>query len=182
MSPPTREDVAEDDDSPSPSTYDRRFESWWAALKQAGFSEPAVYQLRAEQQTPSYQDEELLSILRSKASELGKTPTYDEWREQDDVPAITTYRSRFGTWNDALVEAGLQPNREHEQPNEYTEAELLDHIRHLSEELGREPSAQDLITAEGPSLRPYKERFQSWERAKELALKRREGAGEINDE
>ncbi len=52
-----------------------------------------------------YTDEELLAQLVALAHELGRTPTYREVR-----PDGSTYTARFGSYNNAVLSAGLAPN------------------------------------------------------------------------
>jgi Homing endonuclease associated repeat/HNH endonuclease len=51
-----------------------------------------------------YTDEELLQRLVEKARELGRTPSKRE------VRIYSTYTRRFGSYNKAVILAGLQPN------------------------------------------------------------------------
>ncbi|MEA3377393.1 MAG: hypothetical protein U9R72_14480, partial [Chloroflexota bacterium] len=53
--------------------------------------------------------QELLEILREVGDELGHAPSMAELWEREDLPSPSTYKYRFGRWNDALREAGLRP-------------------------------------------------------------------------
>jgi hypothetical protein len=79
-------------------TYANHFGSWTAALAEIGL-EPQGGKL--------YERDELLSILRDLAEELGRPPTQAEMWEGDGLPRPTTYRYRFGSWSRALEAAGL---------------------------------------------------------------------------
>lgn len=52
-----------------------------------------------------YSDEDLLNIIKNKASSLGRAPYK---REIKNSPTIC---NRFGTWNNAIKIAGLTPNK-----------------------------------------------------------------------
>jgi len=57
---------------------------------------------------------EIVRALRRFMAEHGRSPSYDEWRNVDHVPAPDTIRRQFGSWNEALRQAGLrvrQPKR-----------------------------------------------------------------------
>ena len=54
---------------------------------------------------PRYTEKELLNYLVSKATELGRTPSNKEIRISPD-----TYIRRFGSYNNAVIKAGLVPN------------------------------------------------------------------------
>lgn len=67
----------------------------------------------------SIPNERLIENLKQFAQELGETPTRAEMREQGPHNP-KTYRRNFGSWNDALAKAGLEPN--HTQ-TDYSDAE-----------------------------------------------------------
>lgn len=54
-----------------------------------------------------YTDTDLINIIKNKAAELGRTPIYTDLKQGKIIS------ERFGTWNNALVEAGLKTNRSH---------------------------------------------------------------------
>lgn len=58
-----------------------------------------------------YSDEELLDALRNVTDGEGTGPTMDKMDDTDGQPSSQTIKNRFGTWNDALNEAGLQLNQ-----------------------------------------------------------------------
>lgn len=96
---PTLEEVREVG-GPAGTTFSRHFGSWTAALKELGL-EPRT--------GGRYEDEELLNSLRQLAAELGHAPSVSEMQARADLPAPSTLRQRFGTWNGALGAAGLKP-------------------------------------------------------------------------
>lgn len=55
----------------------------------------------------------MIAALREDYARLGRAPTADgDWKYADpDRPTGCTVRRRFGSWNAALVEAGLPLNR-----------------------------------------------------------------------
>jgi len=56
---------------------------------------------------------------------------------------LATYQRRFGSWSEALKEAGFDPNAD-----QVSDEELLDDLQRLHEELGKVPSILD-VEAEG---------------------------------
>ena len=56
-------------------------------------------------------EKEMLEGLRKLADELGRTPTEREVRACPWLPSANTYISRFGSFNNAIEEAGLRPSR-----------------------------------------------------------------------
>lgn len=82
---------------PVAQTFLNHFGSWNAAIAEAGF-EP-----RDRRRT----DEELLDALQGLAAELDERPTTAAVADRADMASPGTYANRFGSWNDALREAGL---------------------------------------------------------------------------
>lgn len=74
----------------------------------------------------SYSKSELLGAIFELGSRVdNETPTATQMNEHDDLPYVSTYRRRFGSWNSALEAAGYEPNLEMERwggvesPNQY---------------------------------------------------------------
>ena len=100
--------ASEMDELPGPhsSSFRKYFGSWRAALSAIGLRPTSLY---------LYETEELLTVLRELAAELGHAPSTSELKAPPDLPADTTYRRRFGTWHEAITAAGLTPS--HKTPN-----------------------------------------------------------------
>lgn len=150
---PRAVDVEEWDEAPSQTTYQRYYDGWDDALRAAGLP---------PRNGKSYTDEELLQLLRALADELGRPPKSADLSGRPEYPSQPLYHDRFPSWAAALDRAGLgrPPSSGH-----YTDEELLDHLYHLRDELGRSPRAADLGEFEGPSVGPYRTNFGSWKRA-----------------
>ena len=58
--------------------------------------------------SPQYSDEELLEALRELASKVDRVPRKKDMNEYGPH-AARTYQLRFGSWNDAVREAGFEP-------------------------------------------------------------------------
>ena len=85
----------------SSTTYENYFGSWNNALQRVGLD------TNHEKNPPK---ERLIADLQEFAERLGKTPTWDEV-EMKGPWHIKTYLKYFGSWNEALREAGLEINR-----------------------------------------------------------------------
>lgn len=96
---PTKVDMDEHGQYSS-KTYSDRFGSWNDALQQAMLD-----------LTQELSDRELLRELERVADELGHAPSSNEMREIGKHRPVT-YHRRFGSWVNALEEAGLadRPN------------------------------------------------------------------------
>ena len=146
-------DAIKDDDFPSEQVYYDRFGSWEDALEKAGLELPSG---------PEFTDNELLTELRELADERGRTPTMKEVRSTEDAPGPTTYKDHFGSWNEALSEADLEPvKRDH-----YTDEELLNALRELSDRVDGTPTMKEMDKSEDhPSSGVYQNQFGTWNAA-----------------
>lgn len=107
-------------------------------------------------------DEELLADLRATAVGLGKATIaqkdYRRLGKYDD----STATKRFGTWNKALIAAGLLVSNEVDISDE----RLFENVLVLWQHFGRQPRRSEL--AQPPSTisqSPYNRRFGSWSAA-----------------
>ncbi|RKS75783.1 hypothetical protein BDK61_4299 [Haloarcula quadrata] len=112
-----------------------------------------------------YSDDELLDEIRKLASELGHPPSLAEFREQGRHSA-STYYSRFGSWNEAIEQAGYDPN---ESDSKVSEADLLEELQRLADDLNKKPTALDMNKHGRYWRSTYKNEFGSWNNALEAA-------------
>lgn len=157
---PKENDIDKRDDYPSSRTYSNHFGSWTAALDEAGLPQPT------HERQKRYDDDELVQLLQEAAEELGHAPTQREIIDKDEHPYPQTYMSHFGSWNNALEEAGLEPNA----VGSYEKEELLDRLKDLADEIGHTPSKKEIADSdEHPSPRAYRYNFGTWTNAVEAA-------------
>nr|WP_303648831.1 hypothetical protein [Haloarchaeobius litoreus] len=157
---PKAVDVAHEADMAAPRTYDHVFGSWNAALKEAGFSATPVGNPR------EYSDEELISELRSIAADLDRPPRMADVGADDGSPSPSVFRDRFGTWAAALAAAGIET--EFKRSPQYTDSDLLDALRTLTERVERTPNIDDLNEFDDlPAPATYYRRFESFTEALE---------------
>lgn len=111
-------------------------------------------------------DKELLANLVSahaKLSSEGKSFTFRSYSEVG-LYAPSTIRVRFGSWNEALLKAGIALNEE----KNVTIESLFDNLKLVWIVKGKQPTCRDMSLA--PSLYTdsiYKDRFGSWRKALE---------------
>ncbi|MFQ6009652.1 MAG: homing endonuclease associated repeat-containing protein [Candidatus Aenigmatarchaeota archaeon] len=161
---PSQRGMEEDGSLPSGRTYQDRFGSWNEALDAAGLGTNRDF----------YTDKELLSLLKNKAEELGRTPTVREVNTDKSMPGASTYSDRFGSWNKAVKAAGLEPyNQKFEK--QYSNEELLNVLKKKAKELGRTPHVSDIDADKSiASIAIYYQRFGSFKNAlKEAGLERK---------
>ncbi|WP_432277037.1 homing endonuclease associated repeat-containing protein [Halobacterium salinarum] len=139
------------------STYRTRFGSWSEAIEAAGW-EPNPDRTHRS-------DEALQAELYRLRDELGQVPTS---RDMDTHGEFSrgVYRNRWGSWNEAIEEAGL-PTRTHGM--ELSRTELIAELRRLADELGRCPTTTDMNEHGEYSHSIYYNEFESWRSALEAA-------------
>jgi hypothetical protein len=151
---PTSRDMA-DDGKYGTSTYVNKFGSWNDAIQQADLE---IVRHR------DVSREEMIIEIQRLADKLGQPPTVDQMRYQGQFGA-STISSEFGSWNAAVVEAGYEPVRKKDVPEE----KLIEELIRLADELGKTPTAGEMLR-EGPrSPNTYSRRFGSWNNALEKA-------------
>jgi hypothetical protein len=113
-------------------------------------------------------DEELLSDLRRVAQSLGiRTVPNKKYNAIGTYSAITI-AIRFGSWNKALIAAGLEISNE----INITDERLFENILVLWQHFGRQPRRNDLTNKISKfSQGPYNRRFGSWTAALESFVK-----------
>ncbi|MBS4161231.1 hypothetical protein GWP49_29525, partial [Klebsiella pneumoniae] len=80
-----------------------------------------------------YTKEYLIKTLQKKAQELGRPPRSRE------INQTTTMSKYFGSYNKALIAAGLNPTH-----LRYTKGQLIKILKQKAAELGRAPRQQDV--------------------------------------
>lgn len=107
-------------------------------------------------------DAELIADLKRVAEETGKTTVgQKEYRRLGKYDDSTPTR-RFGSWNNALLQAGLDLSN---SPG-LTDDQLFDNILELWSHYGRQPRRRELsLPPSTVSQSPYLRRFGSWSAA-----------------
>lgn len=148
------------------STYKNHYDSWTAALVEVfdDVTQENIPKFREQDGTtppgnpgPRVSDETLLADLRVLRDELDHAPRYGEMRKQGDHRA-RTYTKRFGSWDEALEAAGIDPPTR----NKLTDEELIADLHLLRDELGEKPTSTDVAREGEYGLATYQRRFGSW--------------------
>lgn len=141
---------------PHSNTYKKRFGSWNKALKMA--------KLRFTR-FANVTDKELLESLTQFFTENERSPTWEDFTNNNKYPSFKTYQIHFGSWNNALKMAGLKTNN----CKGITDHELLELLVQFSKENGRSPTQTEFNnSAKYPSYGTYINRFGSWQKALKL--------------
>lgn len=151
----------------SPSTMQRRFGGWEAALCAAGLTHrysghPVTEKMKA-QHGKGLTNEQLLSELQRVASELHRaTFTRAEFNERSNV-SHAAFLGRFGGWRNALERAGLNVSP---VGRRYTDEECFENLLRVWTRLGRPPQYKEmsgLSSTVGPKA--YVKRWGTWNKA-----------------
>jgi len=113
-----------------------------------------------------YSEEEILNHIR-RLSDDGP-PTLRELEDDERAPSVWAVRDRFGSWNEGVEAAGFEPEASASEQT-YSDEEILNHIRRLSE--GGQPPAIEEFRSDGdaPTPKTVMRRFGSWTEAVQTA-------------
>ena len=109
----------------------------------------------------AYSDEELLEDIRAVADVVKRSPSLQDYRDHGAY-AATTITRRFNSWQGAVARAGFEP---HDADAEIPEAELVEELQRLGDELGKSPTVEAMNTDGKYWASTYKRRFGSWSAA-----------------
>ena len=145
-----------------PSIIKRYFGSYNGGLIAAGLQPNRV----------TYQtDEELLRGLRVLYERLARVPLAKDLSVFSDMPCVSTYRKRFGTFANALYLAGITREKPKQKLRcDYTSEQLIEFLQDLGSKLGRAPHMSDLGGIPGaPARSAYFKHFGTWSNAQNAA-------------
>lgn len=112
-----------------------------------------------------YTKEYLIECLWESCIENERLPKIDDFTNNPKLPSYITFIRYFGSWNNALKEAGLDLNR----ITEFTKEGLLEDLLRFEKEYGRPPTIADLTdNPKYPSRATYWRVFGGLEKAKKL--------------
>lgn len=139
----------------SSKTYQKKFGSWNNALKAAGLG------INAE---TNIDKSDLIDELRRLADELGRTPTSRDMADRGKY-GTATYAHKFGSWNDAVQEAGLEIVRQRDVSRD----EMISEIQRLADKLGKPPAVHEMRDQGEFGVTTISREFGTWSAALEHA-------------
>lgn len=146
-----------------PSTIMRRFNGWNNALMKAGLK--IMHPKNAEQRNIRLNDKIILEDIARVAKDLNTLTINSMEYAKYGLYGKPIVFSRFGTWDNALQKAGLEPTKFH---HKITDEELLKEIEEIWIKLGRQPTSTDIKGGISKySLNSYSRHFGSWRKALE---------------
>lgn len=98
-------------------------------------------------------------------TELGKMPSFQDMDEHGRY-SVYTYSRTFGSWNEAIEAAGYTPRPSREK---YTRNELIAEVQRVADVCDGKPTLSDIAEYGNISRNTYHNRFESWNKALELA-------------
>jgi len=117
--------------------------------------------------------EEVISELRRVSEHLNTDHLSQSQFKQYGKISLNTVKNKFGSWNQALVAAGLLTNPSGPSPElrqqKISDEDLLQEIMKLTRELGKQPSESEMNAKGRFSTTPYSKRWGSFTKAKQLA-------------
>jgi hypothetical protein len=163
---PTMADFDSNSALPSSKLITSRFGRWLIALERAGFDVVGHHNSYTIKEIQA-RKAEIIAGLQQLHRELGRVPKVSDTLGTVGHGAINTY---FGSWNNALIAAGLVPVYTKKHFMSCSDAELLQFIKDWHAQHGRIPKISDFNMKEGlPSPATYKKRFGGWMNALKLA-------------
>ena len=111
-------------------------------------------------------EQTLLTALQAVAAQLGKTPTVVDMHEHGEYHP-EAYVETFGSWDDALEAAGIDPD---DVNKKIPDVDLLSELQRLASDLGRPPKKTEVADRGKYSARTYQDRFGSWNQALQEAM------------
>jgi len=157
---PTHKTIRFLKDFPDYITFKYHFGNWNNAIRAAGMCPVSI------KKYPTYTKKELIDLLRKRYRKTGKSPICNELCTLKDIPYHGIFVSSFGSWNNALTEAGLPINRK----NKYSKKELIEFLQRLYRKTKKSPSSKILKAVKNsPNFLVFRKYFGSWNNALKAA-------------
>lgn len=98
---------------------------------------------RARGVSISWTEQKIIGAIQVAAMRLGHTPALDEWDGLGLRPNRGTIQTRFGSWNRAMMAAGLTPNPRKQLT--WSRPQCLEAVRFVRDRLGHLPSDVEFL-------------------------------------
>ncbi len=140
--------------------FEKKFGSWTKAIEAFCLANP---EYTSGSNDKSYNaTKELLVQELEQIKEKYKLEVLEQrdYKKYGGKYSVATFHNRFGSWKNALRLVGLKAGRQ--AP---TETELLDELQRLWEELGRQPSKDEITKRSKYKYSTYRHVFGGWTKA-----------------
>lgn len=91
----------------------------------------------------SWSEQRIIGAIQVAAMRLGHTPALDEWERLGLRPNRGTIQQRLGSWNKAMLAAGLTPNLT--KPLTWSRPQCLEAVRFVRDRIGHLPSDVEFL-------------------------------------
>jgi len=102
-------------------------------------------------------NETLLTEIRRLVDDLDRVPRSSDMTKYGSH-SLSTYSDRFGSWNNALQEAGFEPNQEYNIQRD----DLIEDIQRVAMKIGHPPTLGEIKQHGRYSHVTYLDNFESW--------------------
>ncbi|NFH40788.1 homing endonuclease associated repeat-containing protein [Clostridium sporogenes] len=111
----------------------RRFGTWHNALCKAGFRKEDLKLYKEK-----YTDDELLNMIKEKSKELRRIPNINDMLYKSKI------YEKFGTWENALIQAGFNKIDVYNRNKKYTNEDLLNILKERYYKQGKVPKTYEI--------------------------------------
>lgn len=139
------------------ATYRKFWDTWAEVLEDSGID--------AER---GVSREELIRNLQKINEEVDGVPRTSDVEDFGEY-SYDMYSSRWETWNEILVEGGIEPDLDEKVGEWISREDLIDEMQRLTDELGHPPTSTEMDDLGEYSYSVYYNRWGSWAEAKEAA-------------
>jgi hypothetical protein len=147
-------EIDSDPNMPDTGVYRRCYGTFTTAVRKAGY-------------TPfrEYSNKEMLKLFKTKAKELGRSPTIIEIDNDPRLPSSALYFKRFGPLENIQRKLGIRPN-----VPRYSDDELIKMLKRKARQLGHPPTCRDIAEDKNlPCVSVYYTHFSTLQKVRELA-------------
>lgn len=160
---PTYMEAERTEECPSVYIFKKQFGSWNEALRAAG------YEVNNEHK--SYTKEDLIVAIRKFQEAKGRVPTEKLMNQTRGYPSGSVYTKMFGSWKNALSEAGYDVEKIYSSPSmdkvkRYENETLLGYLKEFKNQFNEIPCPLNwYMFKDKPRREIYIRRFGSWRNA-----------------
>ncbi len=110
-----------------------------------------------------YTNEMLIESLRGLKLKLGRNPTSLDLGKKNNVPERCVFEDRFGSWNNALIAAGLNINCYYRK---WGKEDIVKWLKYKYDEFGETPGIRDFdADPQAPAKNTVRKLFGNWTNA-----------------
>src|SRR3954452_19889318 len=122
---------------------------------------------RGEMMRKTYTKKDIITFLQAYYAKNGELLSLKLYRQKQYKPSETTIRKKFGSWNNALEEAGIPINRK--VKSWYTKEDIIKHLQSISKNDAITIAREYQKKYTSPSIETVISLFGSWNNALKAA-------------